>query len=125
MILPTINFNGVNKVIYSGQEMNKVYCGNELVWERKAMSNSIVLYTSRQLSMYSKHLAFEKFDQRITKDNIKKIVLMDKYEIQGDKVYRVDRNTSPKEIYFTSDFNTLVGIDGLIPHKAKVEIYLK
>ena len=125
MVVPVINFNGVNKVIYSGQEMSKVYCGNELVWEKKAMSNSITLYTSRQLSMYSESLFFEKVDQRITKDNIKKIVLMDKYEIQGDKVSRVFRSTSPQRIDFTSDFNTLVGINELIPYKAKVEVYLK
>ena len=125
MVLPTINFSDVNKVIYSGQEMSKVYCGNELVWEKKAMSNSITLYTSRQLSMYSESLYFEKIDQRITKDNIKKIVLMDKYEIQGDKVSRVFRDTSPQRIDFTSDFNTLVGINEFIPYNAKVEIYLK
>ena len=125
MVLPVINFSGVNEVIYSGQEMSKVYCGSELVWERKAMSNSIVLYTSRQLSMYSDSLFFEKVDQRITKDNIKKIVLMDKYEIQGDKVSRVVRGTPPQRINFTSDFNTLVGINEFIPYMAKVEIYLK
>ena len=105
--------------------MSKVYCGSELVWEKKAMSNSITLYTSRQLSMYSDSLFFEKVDQRITKDNIKKIVLMDKYEIQGDKVSRVVRGISPQRIDFTSDFNTLVGINEFIPYNAKVEIYLK
>ena len=125
MVLPTINFSGVNKVIYSGQEMSKVYCGIDLLWERKAMSNSITLYTSRQLSMYSETLYFEKVDQRITKDNIYKIVLMDKYEIQGDKVSRVFIDISPQRIDFTSDFNTLVGINEFIPYNTKVEVYLK
>ena len=125
MVLPTINFSGVNKVIYSGQEMIKVYCGSQSVWEKKAMSNSITLYTSRQLSMYSDSLYFEKVDQRITKDNIKKIVLMGKYEIQGDKVSRVLIDTSPQRIDFTSDFNTLVGINEFIPYNTKVEVYLK
>lgn len=125
MVLPTINFNGVNKVMFANSEISKVYCGSGLVWERKAMSNSITLYTSRQLSMYSDSLYFEKVDPRITKDNIKKIVLMGKYEIQGDKVSRVVIDISSQRIDFTSDFNALVGINEFIPYNAKVEIYLK
>ena len=125
MVVPTINFSGVNKVIYSGQEMIKVYCGSQLVWERKAMSNSITLYTSRQLSMYSKALFFEKIDPRITKEAIKKIVLMDKYEINGDKVGGIANGAYAKEIQLTSDLNTLTGINELVPYNAKVEVYLK
>lgn len=39
--MPIINFNGVNKIIYSGQEMNKIYCGSQLVWERKKILHNM------------------------------------------------------------------------------------
>ena len=125
MVVPVINFNGVSKVMFANTEYSKVYCGSKLVWERKAMSNSIVLYTSRQLSMYSKTLFFEKIDPRITKETIKKIVLMDKYEINGDKVGGVVNGAYAKEIRLTSDLNTLTGINEFVPYNAKVEVYLK
>ena len=121
--MPVINFKGADKVIL-GSEADKVYLGNEMMWEKKAISISIVLYTDTELSMFSKYLSFqERIDPRITKENIQKIVLMDKYEIQGDKVSSVTRN--PNRITFTSDFNTLVGINDVIPRMAKVEVYLK
>lgn len=35
MVLPVINFSGVNKVMFANSEIGKVYCGSELIWERK------------------------------------------------------------------------------------------
>lgn len=126
MVLPTINFNGVNKVIYSGQEMSKVYCGSELVWEKKANSNLIVMYIERQASMYSSSFEFTSMDPRISASNIDKIVLMEKYTIKGSNVdYVVRSQYSKPRIGFTSDINSLTGFDGFIQAGAKFEVYLK
>lgn len=39
--MPVVNFSDVNKIIYSGQEMSKVYCGSQLVWERKKILHNM------------------------------------------------------------------------------------
>lgn len=124
--MPVINFNGVNKVIYSGQEMNKVYCGSELVWEKKANSNLIVMYIERQASMYSSGFEFTEIDSRISTGNIDRIVLMEKYTIKGSDVTAVIRGQYNKpRIEFKSDINSLTGFDGFIQAGAKLELYLK
>ena len=124
--MPVINFNGVSKVIYSGQEMSKVYCGSELVWERKVNSKLIVMRTERQASMYSSSFEFTEIDSRISTGNIDRIVLMEKYTIKGSDVTAVIRGQYVKpRIEFKSDINSLTGFDGFIQAGAKLEIYLK
>ena len=126
MVLPTINFSGVNKVIYSGQEMIKVYCGSQLVWERKVNSKLIVMRIERQASMYSSSFEFTEIDSRISTGNIDRIVLMEKYTIKGSDVTAVIRGQYNKpRIEFKSDINSLTGFDGFIQAGAKLEIYLK
>lgn len=126
MILPTINFSGVNKVIYSGQEMSKVYCGSQLVWEKKVNSKLIVMRIERQASMYSSSFEFTEIDPRISTGNIDKVVLMEKYTIKGSDVTAVIRNQYNKpRIEFKSDINSLTGFDGFIQAGAKLEVYLK
>lgn len=126
MVLPTINFSGVNKVIYSGQEMSKVYCGSQLVWEKKVNSKLIVMRIERQASMYSSSFEFTEIDPRISTGNIDKIVLMEKYTIKGSDVTAVIRNQYNKpRIEFKSDINSLTGFDGFIQAGAKLEVYLK
>lgn len=126
MAVPVINFNGVSKVIYSGQEMSKVYCGSELVWERKVNSKLIVMRTERQASMYSSSFEFTEIDSRISTGNIDRIVLMEKYTIKGSDVTAVIRGQYVKpRIEFKSDINSLTGFDGFIQAGAKLEIYLK
>ena len=126
MILPTINFSGVNKVIYSGQEMSKVYCGSQLVWEKKVNSKLIVMRIERQASMYSSRFEFTEIDPRISTGNIDKVVLMEKYTIKGSDVTAVIRNQYSKpRIEFKSDINSLTGFDGFIQAGAKLEVYLK
>ena len=124
--MPVINFNGVNKVMFANTEYSKVYCGSELVWERKANSNLIVMYIERQASMYSSSFEFTSIDPRISASNIDKIVLMEKYTIKGSDVIDVVRSTYNKpRIDFKSDINSLTGFDGFIPAGAKLEVYLK
>lgn len=41
MVLPTINFSGVNKVMFANSEISKVYCGSGLVWERKKILHNM------------------------------------------------------------------------------------
>lgn len=41
MVLPTINFNGVNKVMFANTEYSKIYCGSELVWERRKILHNM------------------------------------------------------------------------------------
>ena len=125
-VVPVINFNGVNKVMFANTEYSKVYCGSELVWERKANSNLIVMYIERQASMYSSSFEFTSIDPRISASNIDKIVLMEKYTIKGSDVIDVVRSTYNKpRIDFKSDINSLTGFDGFIPAGAKLEVYLK
>ena len=126
MVLPTINFSGVNKVIYSGQEMSKVYCGSDLLWEKKVNSKLIVMRIERQASMYSSSFEFTEIDPRISTGNIDKVVLMEKYTIKGSDVTAVIRNQYNKpRIEFKSDINSLTGFDGFIQAGAKLEVYLK
>ena len=126
MVLPVINFSGVNKVIYSGQEMSKVYCGSQLVWEKKVNSKLIVMRIERQASMYSSSFEFTEIDPRISTGNIDKIVLMEKYTIKGSDVTVVIRTQYNKpKIKFKSDINSLTGFDGFIQAGAKLEVYLK
>ena len=126
ILLPVINFNGVSKVIYSGQEMSKVYCGSQLVWEKKVNSKLIVMRIERQASMYSSSFEFTEIDSRISTGNIDRIVLMEKYTIKGSDVTAVIRSQYNKpRIEFKSDINSLTGFDGFIQAGAKLEIYLK
>ena len=126
ILLPVINFNGIGKVIYSGQEMIKVYCGSQLVWERKVNSKLIVMRIERQASMYSSSFEFTEIDSRISTGNIDRIVLMEKYTIKGSDVTAVIRGQYNKpRIEFKSDINSLTGFDGFIQAGAKLEIYLK
>ena len=124
--MPVINFNGVNKVMFANTEYSKIYCGSELVWEKKANSNLIVMYIERQVSMYSSSFEFTEIDSRISTGNIDRIVLMEKYTIKGSNVADVVRSQYNKpRIEFTSDINALTGFDGFIQAGAKFEVYLK
>lgn len=112
--------------MFANTEYSKVYCGSELVWEKKANSNLIVMYIERQASMYSSSFEFTSIDPRISASNIDKIVLMEKYTIKGSDVTGVVRGTYNKpRIDFKSDINSLTGFDGFIQAGAKLEIYLK
>ena len=126
MVLPTINFGGVSKVMFANTEYSKVYCGSQLVWEKKVNSKLIVMRIARQASMYSSGFEFTEIDPRISASNIDKIVLMEKYTIKGSDVTAVIRNQYNKpRIEFKSDINSLTGFDGFIQAGAKLEVYLK
>ena len=77
MVLPTINFSGVNKVIYSGQEMSKVYCGSELVWEK---ARYVIAKTRDSLRSGERFLYLHKSDE------IRESLRIYKIEIGGEAI---------------------------------------
>ena len=112
--------------MFDNTEYSKVYCGSQLVWEKKVNSKLIVMRIERQASMYSSSFEFTEIDPRISTGNIDKIVLMEKYTIKGSDVTAVIRNQYNKpRIEFKSDINSLTGFDGFIQAGAKLEVYLK
>lgn len=127
MILPTINFNGVNKVMFANSEISKVYCGDDLVWEKKDMSNRIVMYTGSVIGRFSKRLYFySSIDPRISESNIDKIVIMERYTIDGSYVKEVVRRPDDRDIIeFKDTLTALTGLSSNLEPGSKIEIYLK
>lgn len=128
MVLPTINFSGVNKFIYSGQEMSKVYCGSQLVWEKKEREESYrEIYTShltKEAGPSDRNLMFAKVGQRVIDiDDIVKVVIGERMTIPrnsigslyNQEVYQMRLNSSISGLGYNEAFYIF----------ESVEIYLK
>ena len=128
MVLPTINFNGVNKVIYSGQEMSKVYCGSDLLWERKATEEPYrEIYTShltKEAGPSDQFLVFARVGQRVIDiDDIVKVVIGERVTIPRNSI-RSFVSYETHRIYLDSSISGL-GYNETFYIFESVEIYLK
>lgn len=125
MVVPVINFNGVSKVIYSGQEMSKVYCGSELVWERKKVEESYrEIYTShltKEAVLSNRLIEFARNGQKVLNaDDIVKVVIGGRVTISGSDIYHIS-NYETHEMSIKRNS----GYSGTVYVFESIEIYLK
>ena len=109
--------------------MSKVYCGSELVWERKATEEPYrEIYTShltRQAEAHHAYLEFARNGQKVIDvDDIVKVVVGGEVTIPRSKIHVIS-NTATHSLYLTSTINSALGYSGTFFVFDSVEIYLK
>lgn len=124
--MPVVNFSGVKKIIYSGQEMSKVYCGSQLVWERKKIEESYrEIYTShltKEAVLSNRRIEFAiKGPKFINIDDVVKVVIGGRVTIPRSDISAIDNSSGVCTIYLTQNG----GYSGTVYVFESIEIYLK
>lgn len=125
--MPVINFNGVNKVMFANSEISKVYCGSQLVWEKKEREESYrEIYTShltKEIILSNQRIEFAIDGQKVIKiDDVVKVVIGGRVTIPRSdihSIYKISGNTTIISLKQNS------GYSGAFYVFESIEIYLK
>lgn len=123
--MPVVNFSGVSKAIFDNTEYNKIYCGSELVWERKAIEESYrEIYTShltKETILSNRFIEFARNGQKVINiDDVVKVVIGGRVTIPRSDIYVIsNRETHTMRLMSNSNYS------GKFYVFESIEIYLK